>query len=125
MAVATRLRQRRMNETTLRTVLRNLESMKAEEFCNRWFGLDHLSLEDREAVWQARGHRAKCVELLCEILKKGKTTVDKWGARFEQMPKDCEATLAYADAIRLQLNTAPEELLKLYIAQRLPPKPSS
>jgi len=92
--------------------------MKAEEFCDRWFELDKLPPDERDLERQARGHRARCVELLCEILKKGKTTVDKWGARFEQMPKDCEATLAYADAIRLQLNAAPEELLNLYVQQR-------
>lgn len=117
MVVANRPSYRKMNEITLRMRLKELR-MQAQDFCDRWFGLDDLPPEEREAERQVRGYRAKCVRLLAEVLQKKDSTVDKWGANFERMPPDHEPTLAYADALRLQMSATPESLMKLFLDRR-------
>jgi hypothetical protein len=92
--------------------------MNAETFCDRWFGIDQLELEERERVKQERGYRARCVRVLSSVLKKPQKTVGNWGSKFEGMPEDYRATLAYADALRIQLKAAPDELLDLFLEQR-------
>ncbi len=92
--------------------------MDTETFCDRWFGLDELEPEEREQRKQERGYRARCVRILSAVLKKPEKTVGNWGSRFEGMPEDYQATLAYADALRVQLKAAPDELLDLFLEQR-------
>ncbi len=89
--------------------------MDADTFCERWFEIDNLTKEEREKAKKIWGYRAKCVRLLSAVLKKPTNTVDKWGSRFEKMPKDLESTLFYADSIRLQIQTMPQDLLELYL----------
>lgn len=109
------LRRQTMTETQILSVLNDLTRMRADEFCQRCFGLDKLSEAEREAAKNVRGYRAKCVRLLSKVLGKPENTVDKWGARFEQMPADYEQTLSYADAIRIMLQNIPEELIHLFL----------
>lgn len=112
------LRHKKMTETAVLSILSAFPRMKAETFCERWFGIDHLKPEEKERIKNERGYRAKCARVLTTVLKKPYRTVDSWGSRFEVMPEDCQATLAYADALRVQLKAAPDELLDLYLEQR-------
>lgn len=112
-------RSRMAFEVFATRVFRNFISMTADEFCDRWFGLDKLSLEEKEQVKGERGYQARCARLLATILKKPEKTVKNWGTRFENMPADYEVTLAFADAIRLQLVDTPETLLRLFVEQNL------
>ena len=89
--------------------------MKADPFCERWFELDKLTDSEKKPAKSAWGYRAKCVRLLSAVLSKPENTVDKWGSRFERMPKDLESTLTYADSIRLQIKDLPQNLLDLYL----------
>lgn len=104
-----------MTDTHILSVLKALSRMGSEEFCERCFGLDHLPEADRETAKNIRGYRAKSVRLLARVLGKPENTVDKWGARFENMPADYEQTLSYADAIRVMLQNTPEELVHLFL----------
>ena len=104
-----------ISEVRLLDVLRLLIRMRAEEFCERWYGLDLLEPESREEAKQVRGYRAKCVRLLCIVLQKEERTVNNWGAQFERMPTDFEVTLAFVDAIRLQIAHLPEDLVNLFM----------
>jgi hypothetical protein len=112
------LRHKTMTETTVLSLLSTLSRMDAETFCERWFDIDQLAPEVKERQKQERGYRAKCARVLSTVLKKPYRTVDSWGARFEGMPDDSKATLAYADALRVQLKAAPDELLDLFLEQR-------
>lgn len=112
------LRHKKMTETSVLTILSAFSRMNAETFCDRWFGIDQLEPEERERRKQERGYRAKCARVLSVVLKKPYKTVDSWGSRFETMPEDAQATLAYADALRVQLKAAPNELLDLFLEQR-------
>lgn len=80
--------------------------MEAQRFCDRWFGIEDLPEEEREAARQRRGYRAQCIRLLAAILAKPEKTVNNWGARFENMPEDYRVTLHYADALRHQLQAS-------------------
>ena len=91
--------------------------MDANTFCERWFEIDNLTKEEREKAKKVWGYRAKCVRLLSAVLKKPTNTVDKWGSRFEKMPKDMESSLFYADSIRLLIKTMPQDLLHLYLSK--------
>ncbi|MGB7440574.1 MAG: hypothetical protein WA919_05865 [Coleofasciculaceae cyanobacterium] len=106
-----------MTETTVLSLLSTLPRMDAETFCERWFDIDQLEPEQRERKKKERGYRAKCARVLSTVLKKPYRTVDSWGSRFEGMPEDSKATLAYADALRVQLKAAPDELLYLFLEQ--------
>ncbi len=112
------LRHKKMTETAVLSILSAFPRMNAETFCDRWFGIDQLELEERERVKQERGYRARCVRVLSSVLKKPQKTVGNWGSKFEGMPEDYRATLAYADALRIQLKAAPDELLDLFLEQR-------
>lgn len=112
------LRRKKMTETAVLSILSAFPRMDAETFCERWFSLDRLDPDKREQIKQERGYRAKCVRILSAILKKPQKTVSNWGSRFEAMPEDYQPTLAYADALRIQLNAAPDELLELFLEQR-------
>ena len=89
--------------------------MDADIFCERWFEIDKLTQREKEEAKKVWGHRAKCVRLLSAVLNKPTNTVDKWGSRFEKMPKDLESSLFYADSIRLLIKTMPQDLLYLYL----------
>jgi hypothetical protein len=112
------LRRKKMTETTVLSILSAFPKMDAERFCERWFGLDELEPEQREQKKRERGYRAKCVRILSAVLKKPEKTVSNWGSQFEMMPEDVKATLTYADALRVQLKAAPDELLELFLEQR-------
>ena len=107
-----------MTQTAVLNILSAFPRMDAETFCERWFGLDQLQPEQREQRKQQRGYKAKCVRILSAVLKKPAKTISNWGSRFEGMPEDYQATLAYADALRVQLKAAPDELLDLFLEQR-------
>jgi hypothetical protein len=89
--------------------------MDADIFCERWFEIDKLTEFEKEKAKKTWGYRAKCVRLLSAVLNKPTNTVDKWGSRFEKMPKDLESSLFYADSIRLLIKTMPQDLLYLYL----------
>jgi hypothetical protein len=89
--------------------------MDANTFCERWFEIDKLTEQEKEKAKKVWGYRAKCVRLLSAVLKKPTNTVDKWGSRFEKMPKDMESTLFYVDSIRIQIKTMPQDILYLYL----------
>lgn len=108
-------RRQTMTDTRILSFLTDLTRMRADEFCERSFGLDRLPESDRDAEKSVRGYRAKCVRLLSKVLSKPENTVDKWGSRFENMPADYEQTLSYADAIRVMLQSVPEELIHLFL----------
>ncbi len=91
--------------------------MDANTFCERWFEIDKLTKFEKEKAKKVWGYRAKCVRLLSAVLKKPTNTVDKWGSRFEKMPKDLESSLFYADSIRLLIKTMPQDLLYLYLSK--------
>jgi hypothetical protein len=112
------LRHRKMTQTNVLSILSAFHRMDAETFCDRWFGLDELEPEEREQKKQERGYRARSVRILSAVLKKPEKTISNWGSRFEGMPEDYRATLAYADALRVQLKAAPDELLDLFLEQR-------
>jgi hypothetical protein len=107
-----------MTQIAVLRILSAFPRMDADTFCDRWFGLDELKPEEKEQRKQERGYRAKCVRILSAVLKKPEKTVNNWGSRFEGMPEDYQATLAYADALRVQLKAAPHELLELFLEQR-------
>lgn len=111
-------KHKKMTETAVLDVLRAFPRMDAETFCERWFGIDQLEAKEREQVKQERGYRARCVRVLSAVLKKPQKTVGNWGSKFEVMPEDYKVTLAYADALRVQLKAAPDELVSLYLEQR-------
>ena len=92
--------------------------MDANTFCERWFDMDKLTEQSKEKAKNVRGYRAKCVRLLSAVLKKPTNTVDKWGSRFEKMPKDLESTLFYVDSIRLLIKTIPQDILSLYLERK-------
>jgi hypothetical protein len=102
-------------EARLLDFLRLLIRMDAEEFCERWYGLDLLEPDSKEKAKQVRGYRAKCVRLLCTVLQKEERTVNNWGPQFERMPSDFKVTLAFVDAIRLQIANLPEDLVNLFM----------
>lgn len=112
------LRRKKMTETAVLKILSALSSMDAETFCDRWFGLDQLEPEERERIKRERGYKARCVRILSSVLKKPEKTISNWGSRFEGMPEDYKVTLAYADALRVQLKASPDELLNLFLEQR-------
>lgn len=119
MFVTATLRRKKMTETGMLSILSAVSRMDAENFCDRWFGLDEMEPEQRKQIKQERGYRARCVRVLSTVLKKPQKTVGNWGSKFEEMPTDYQATLAYADALRVQLKAAPDELLNLFLEQRL------
>ena len=106
---------RRVSKIVILKLLKKLNLMNADTFCERWFGLDQLTNAEKEKAKNAWGYRAKCVRLLSSVLRKPENTVDKWGSRFERMPKDLESALIYADSIRLQIQDLPRNLLNLYL----------
>ncbi len=111
----------RWRKTTIETAILEtfkavtLVVMDAETFCDRWYSLDTFSTEEREEAKRQRGYRAKCKRLLAAVLHKPETTVDSWGADFERMPDDCKITLSYIDAFRMQLKSAPKEIVDAFI----------
>jgi hypothetical protein len=113
--VSTSKSRKTMSEMRLLNFLRLLIRMRAEEFCERWYGLDLLEPDLRDEARQVRGYRAKCVRLLCVVLQKEERTVNNWGSQFERMPADFEVTLAFVDAIRLQIAHLPEDLIDLFM----------
>ena len=91
--------------------------MNADKFCDRWFGFDAMSKEERMAAKGQWGHRQQRVRVLSIILDKPENTVSAWGADFERMPKDLEFALAAVDAMCLQwlaIAKARPEILKLF-----------
>jgi hypothetical protein len=111
-------KSRAISEEMILSGLRSGFGMDADDFCDRWFGLDSLPEKEREKVKTSWGHRAKRVKLLSEILQKPPKTVGNWGANFERMPEDCRPALIYADALRLQLKAAPEVLVNIFLENR-------
>ncbi|VEP17812.1 conserved hypothetical protein [Hyella patelloides LEGE 07179] len=83
--------------------------------CNPRLNNAKLTNQEKEKAKKVWGYRAKCVRLLSAVLKKPTNTVDKWGSRFEKMPKDLESTLFYVDSIRLLIKTMPQDILYLYL----------
>ncbi|MDY6784395.1 MAG: hypothetical protein SW833_17910 [Cyanobacteriota bacterium] len=118
MLIQTTLRCKRISQTVVLNSLSALVRMDAETFCERWFEIDSLKPPQKEQIKQERGYRARCVRILCAVLKKPHKTVDSWGAKFEKMPDDARTILAYADALRVQLKATPDEFLELFIQQR-------
>ena len=111
-------RSEAVSERRILSGFRLLFVMDADQFCDRWFGLDILPVSEREKIKKSWGYKSKRVRLLSEILQKPEKTIHNWGSNFENMPNDCKPTLIYADALRIQLKAAPEVLLKILLEEK-------
>lgn len=61
------------------------------EFCQRY-------LPDRvqPGEW---GYRARCVKLLASVLEISPDSVERWGSRFERMPRWARRQISYLDRL--------------------------
>lgn len=102
-----------ISEVTILRALQGLRLLSAEEFCERWHGLERLSEADRNQAKVKWGYRAKCTRLLAAVLQLKEETVSAWGSTFERMPISHQVTLAYADVLRqITLTSNAQQLLK-------------
>ena len=84
-------------------------------FCRRWFGYEDINQFGKPrftekqilAIESDRGYRQKSIDLLAEILKIKRNTIDRWGkgVEFNKIPANeqqkYQVYLGYVDVIRI------------------------
>lgn len=104
-----------LTDLILKMSIDRQKGIHPRKFCRRWFGYEDIDRFGKPrftekqilAIESDRGYRQKSINLLAEILKIKRNTIDRWGkgVEFDKIPANeqqkYQVYLGYVDVIRV------------------------